>query len=112
MPSATFTTVVAASALVAGVALSNAIPALGAAIGGAHTPGARAAAAVDANGDVLRSTGVTKVTRIAAGEYCIELDPNINVDKTVPVATLRMGAPSWDTNVAISSGVEEHRNEK
>ncbi|MGH3389004.1 MAG: hypothetical protein ACRDOO_09005 [Actinomadura sp.] len=102
MPSATFTTVITASALVAGAALSAAIPAL-AAIGGAHTPGARATASVNADGTVLRSTGVTSVRKIATGMYCIELDPDINAAKTVPVATKRWGAPGWDTTVFISS---------
>ena len=99
MPSATFTTVITASALVAGAALSAAIPAL-AAIGGAHTPGARAAAMVEANGTVVRSTGVTSVRKIGTGEYCIELDPDINAAKTVPVATPR--SPSdWQAALFI-----------
>ncbi|WP_433170958.1 hypothetical protein [Actinoallomurus sp. CA-150999] len=99
MPSAAFTTVVAGSALVAGVALSAAIPAL-AAIGGAHTPGARAAATVNADGTVVRSTGVTSVRKISTGEYCIELDPDINAAKTVPVATPR--SPSiWEAALFI-----------
>ncbi|MEU0568949.1 hypothetical protein ABZ297_26735 [Nonomuraea sp. NPDC005983] len=100
MPSAAFTTIVAASALVAGAAVSVAVPAL-AAIGGAHTPGARAAASVNADGTVVRSTGVTSVRKIATGQYCIELDPDINAAKAVPVATKRWGA-HWDASVFVS----------
>ncbi|GAA3218987.1 hypothetical protein [Nonomuraea helvata] len=72
MPSVAFTTVIATSALVAGAALTVAVPAL-AAIGGAHTPGARAAAMVNADGTVVRSTGVTSVRKIGVGQYRIEL---------------------------------------
>ncbi|MEU6794131.1 hypothetical protein ABZ907_20740 [Nonomuraea wenchangensis] len=101
MRSAAFTTIVTVSALAAGVALSAAIPAL-AAIGGAHTPGARAAAMVNADGTVVRSAGVTNVRKIGTGEYCIELDPDINATKVVPVATPR--SPSvWEAAIFIDN---------
>ncbi|MGA4988331.1 hypothetical protein [Nonomuraea bangladeshensis] len=101
MPSAASTTVIATSALVAGVALAAAIPAL-AAIGGAYTPETRAAAMVNADGTVVRSTGVTNVRKIGTGEYCIELDSDINAAKTVPVATPR--SPSiWEAALFIDN---------
>lgn len=98
MPSTAVTTAIAGAALVAGATLTAGVPAALAAIGGAHTPGARAAAMVNADGTVVRSTGVTSVRKIGTGQYCIALDPDINAAKTVPVATPR--SPS-DWNAAL-----------
>ncbi|GAA4625147.1 hypothetical protein GCM10023196_028200 [Actinoallomurus vinaceus] len=100
MPAKLTTTAIAAAALVTGAALSVAVPAL-AGIGGAHTPGARAAAYVNADGTVVRSTGITNVRQIHTGDYCIDLDHHINAATAVPVATARGGAP-WDTIVLVS----------
>ncbi|MEV6982543.1 hypothetical protein AB0M95_14960 [Sphaerisporangium sp. NPDC051017] len=71
-----------------------------AAIGGAQAPYARAAAVVDANGSVVRSKGVTAVRKINTGQYCIEVDPDIDATKAVPVATKRWGAP-WNSTVFV-----------
>ncbi|MCO6003986.1 hypothetical protein NE236_03245 [Actinoallomurus purpureus] len=100
MPSTATTITITAAALAAGAGLSVAVPAL-AGIGGAHTPGARAAANVNADGTVVRSTGVTNVRKIHTGDYCIDLDPHINAATAVPVATARGGAP-WDTIVLVT----------
>ncbi|GAA0972190.1 hypothetical protein GCM10009555_024880 [Acrocarpospora macrocephala] len=72
-------------------------------IGGAITPHATAAAVVKANGAVVRSTGVTAVRRIATGQYCVYLEPNIDATKTIPVATKMWGAP-WSATVLVYSG--------
>ncbi|MEV0238195.1 hypothetical protein [Nonomuraea sp. NPDC050786] len=103
MRSAAFITTVTASALAAGAALWVAIPAL-AAIGGAHTPGARAAAMVNADGTVERSTGVTAVRKINAGQYCIELDPDINAAKTVPVVSKLWNGTGTDIYISSYNG--------
>lgn len=94
------TTFTVIGAALTGAALTAAVPAL-AGLGGAHTPGARAAAHVNADGSVVRSTGVTAVRRIAVGTYCIDLDPHINAATAVPVATPYGGAP-WDTIVLVT----------
>ncbi len=88
-----------AGAALAGAGLTAAITAL-AAIGGARAPCARAAAIVNADGSVLRSTGIVAVRRVSEGNYCIDLDDDINAAKAVPVATPRAGAP-WDTIVLV-----------
>ncbi|TDD67796.1 hypothetical protein [Actinomadura rubrisoli] len=101
MPSLKMTLTLTGTGLAAGLTLATALPAM-AAIGGAHTPGARAAASVNADGSVERSTGVTGVRKIGTGQYCIKLDPDINVTKAVPVATMRWNAP-WDSNIYVRS---------
>ncbi|GAA1019304.1 hypothetical protein Aple_048320 [Acrocarpospora pleiomorpha] len=71
--------------------------------GGAITPHATAAAVVKANGTVVRSTGVTAVRKIATGQYCVDIEPNIDATKTIPVATKMWGAP-WNSTVLAYSG--------
>ncbi|REE96662.1 hypothetical protein [Thermomonospora umbrina] len=100
MPSAKITAAVAGAALASGALIASAAPAL-AAIGGAHTPGARAAAVVNADGTVARSTGVTAVRKLATGQYCVQLDPDIDAAKAVPVATKRWGSP-WSSTVFVT----------
>ncbi|RSN06478.1 hypothetical protein DMB42_24635 [Nonomuraea sp. WAC 01424] len=61
---------------------------------------------VNADGTVVRSTGVTNVRKIGTGEYCIELDPDINAAKTVPVATPR--SPSiWEAAIFIDNNTSK-----
>jgi hypothetical protein len=74
-----------------------------AAIGGAITPHATAAAVVNADGTVVRSTGVAAVRKIATGQYCIDIEPNIDASKTIPVATKVWGAP-WSATVLVYAG--------
>ncbi|WP_067814947.1 hypothetical protein [Actinomadura kijaniata] len=62
----------------------------------------RAAAIVEADGIVVRSTGVTAVRKISTGTCSIDLDPDINAAKTIPVATPRGGAP-WNTAIFIGT---------
>lgn len=71
------------------------------AIGGGYAPYAQAAAAVKADGTVVRSKGVTAVTKISTGQYCIQLDPGIDATKTVPTATAEWSGSPWGASIYI-----------
>lgn len=67
----------------------------------AYAPYAQAAAEVNANGTVvLKTQSVVKVTRVSAGDYCIELDPEIDRANSIPMATLRRSA-TWRSEIYV-----------
>lgn len=66
----------------------------------AYAPHARAAALVNRDASIVKSTGVEAVTKASTGIYCIRLDPRINATEAVPVATLENGA-NWGSEIFI-----------
>ncbi|SEG91710.1 hypothetical protein SAMN04489712_13028 [Thermomonospora echinospora] len=58
---------------------------------------------INADGTVVRSTGVTKVSKISTGAYYIELDPDINAAKAVPVISKLWTGAGTDAYVGTSS---------
>lgn len=59
---------------------------------------ARAMVHVLPDGTVLGSKGVVGVTHVLTGEWCVQLDPKIDVTTSAPIVTNDWGAsPSWSS---------------
>ncbi|MEW9556435.1 hypothetical protein [Nonomuraea sp. NPDC050783] len=61
-------------------------------------PYAQATAQVNANGTITNSKNVTGVTKVSTGKYCVQLHPDINAARAVPIATLRSTA-DWRSEI-------------
>ncbi|MFH8993052.1 hypothetical protein [Streptomyces sp. NPDC017940] len=91
---------------VAGVAVVSATVA-GVAIAADPTPTvkapyAQAAAAVKADGTATKKTDtVASVSRVDTGRYCVALDADVDVKRSVPVATLQ-GAADWKSEIYVT----------
>lgn len=88
-------------AVVATAAGLLAVPGIAAAAD-SYAPYARATAIVNADGTIVRSSGVEAVTKIATGQYCVRLDPRINATEAVPVASLSGGA-DWSAIIHVAT---------
>ncbi|WP_214417329.1 hypothetical protein [Sphaerisporangium fuscum] len=94
------TAVILASTITAGLVITGS--AVYAAIGGAEAPYARAAAVVKPDGSVVRSKGVVNVRRFQLAHYCVEVDHDIDLTKTVPIATLHTNTNNWSAGLYIT----------
>lgn len=74
----------------------------------AIAPYAQAAAAVRADGTLLRAHGIQQVIPKGPGNYWIKVDGTVRLDRSVPVAVPSPGAP-WGssalTDVLTADGV-------